>query len=143
MGTRKTNSENRRRLRKKLLAQGWSVEEVDRRLALVAARQREERAAARELPADVPMRRGGLHRGEDPQDYVRWYRAHRAGRPGDRERVEQETYERLSPDDSRHRPAAADPLLTGSARVSAITAAAARRAKAMTRFEWQQQQEAQ
>lgn len=54
----------------------------------------------------------------------------------DRERVEAETYARLAPDDSRHRPRSPSPLEVGAARVTGVTAVAARRQKALTRYEY-------
>lgn len=63
---------------------------------------------------------------------------------GEREREEYlaglqaKTYERLHADDSKHRPARADPLTTGAARATGMTAKAVKRSKAMTRYEYDQ-----
>lgn len=55
-----------------------------------------------------------------------------------RARLEQETYERLQPDDRRHRPTSIDPLTKGAARATGATAKAIRRTKALTKFEYDQ-----
>jgi hypothetical protein len=54
-----------------------------------------------------------------------------------RRQVEEETYARLQLDDSKHRPGHVDPLLRGQARVTGATAAAVKRSKATTRFEYE------
>jgi len=51
------------------------------------------------------------------------------------EAVIEETWARLSPNDSAYRPTSPDPLERGPARVSPRTAKAARRRKATTRYE--------
>jgi hypothetical protein len=101
-------SEDRRRFRRALEAQGWPADEIDARIAAVQRRHQAERD---ELRATVVAEAEA--------------QAQR----------EAETYARLSPSDSRYRPAPVDPLLRGPARVSSMTARAAARRKAVTRYE--------
>lgn len=56
-----------------------------------------------------------------------------------RQQVQDETYARLSLDDSKYRPASPDPLLRGAGRAMGATAVAVRRSKAVTRFEYDQE----
>ena len=123
------DSEQRRRLRRRLEAEGASPALIERRVAAVAARQRAARVA--ELPepgADAPLEarlKAAARRAAVPperfDDHVdAWHEAHR-------------------PDDSGYKPTTPDPLARGAARVTPATLRAAKRAKATTKYEHNQE----
>lgn len=58
------------------------------------------------------------------------------GAVAERERVEEETYKRLSLDDSKHRPTSVDPLLRGAARATGETARAVRRGSTVAKWQY-------
>lgn len=95
-------------LRRKLEARGVAPEDITRQVEELRARQEAARTAA----------------GPTGQAFL--------------DRQQDETYARLSPDDSKHRPRTPDRLRSGAGRVSAITAKAAARRKALTRYEYDQ-----
>lgn len=58
------------------------------------------------------------------------------GAAAERERIEEETYKRLSPNDSKHRPAPVDPLLRGAARATGETARAVKRGSTVAKWQY-------
>lgn len=117
VGSAETHRKQRQKLRKRLRAQGLTAAEIERRVDELVRRQRARR--------------------RDDGDYLHWYEIHRAvHRPRDHHPDSPD-----SPDDRGYRPARLDPLQQGPARVTAITALASRRRKALTRDEWARLQE--
>lgn len=119
MGTNATDSANRRRLRRRLEAQGYPPAEVDR---LVEQRRADQMARRRH---DTKMstqaeRRAQVRALHDERDDT--YEA---------------TYRRLNGDDRGFKPTKHDPLTQGQGRV---TAKAARRGRSVTKFEYDQAQ---
>jgi hypothetical protein len=57
-----------------------------------------------------------------------------------RARLEEETYARLNLDDRGFRPTRPDPLTTGAARQTGVSARAARRSTAVTKWEYEEWQ---
>lgn len=101
-------AESRRKYRRRLEAEGWPPAEIDERLE---GQRRRHQAERDDLRAAI------------------------AAEAEAQERRESETYARLSLPDAGYRPAPVDPLLRGPARVTPTTARAARRRKALTRYE--------
>jgi hypothetical protein len=109
VGSAKTHQKQRARFRRLLESEGVPPEAIERKVAKLADRQRAQRlhaAADREL----------VHQGQEAR--------------------EAETYARLSPSDAGYRPSSPDPLLRGPARVTSMTARAAARRRATTRYEY-------
>lgn len=131
MGTANTDKVARQRLRDRLRAKGVPEAEVQR---LVAAK-RDEQAAARGDTRPGGPKRPKPARPDLDAEYQRWYDAHRRVDPTRPQRIEDETYRRLSLKDSAHRPRAHDPLTTGQARVTGETARAVKRGTTITLHE--------
>lgn len=113
-GRRQKNHQNaRRKLRRKLEAQGVPAEQIEARVKALSAAQSVARATGR--PAD-PRSVEYLPATVDEAKIEAWW-------------------EDNTPDDSRYRPQVVDPLQRGPGRVNGRTAQAARRRKATTAYE--------
>lgn len=96
MTSKDTHNRNRASMRKRLGARGVPEEEIERRIAIKRENDLRKRQLQRQeaLLVSVPITAD----------------------------VQVETWERLSPDDSKFRPTRHDPLTTGAARVTGATA---------------------
>jgi hypothetical protein len=122
-GNAETHRKARQRLRRELVALGLPEAEIEARIALKAKQQRRAR-----LKAARRTERAA-------------YEAERATEAAaQRAQWKQEAYARLCPPDRGYRPSSPDPLTTGPARATGLTAKAARRGKAMTRWEYDEAQ---
>lgn len=147
MGNRATDQKARQSLRRRLKAAGVAPLEIERRVAELRSRQGRttpipEEQAARDRAESERARKAArraetraVHKAIDEQ----FKREQQQSIDSYRRRQEAEqaaTWDRLSPDDSKYRPTAVDPLRAGPARVTPDTAKAARRRKATTKFEY-------
>lgn len=143
MGSQKTHQKQRGKMRRNLRARGYSEAAID---VIVAAKAQEQARARRDNvarpappPPPPPKRHAGTWVSVDKKAEARAaeiarqrdidaYEARRAAE-------EEDTYRRLSPDDSRYRPAPPDPLTTGAARVTGVAATVVKRGTTITRTE--------
>lgn len=132
MGAPETDHKHRKRLRKRLLAKGVPMAEVqiavDRMRRGQLARRRRDEAAEANRRAEV--RRVQSQLDEQFADVQR--RSIEQAR-AQQEQAEAEIY---GVDDTKHKPSAPDPLKMGVARVTGVTAKAIGRKKALTRWEY-------
>lgn len=135
MGSANTDKVARQRLRDRLRAKGLPEDEVQRLLAVKRAEQQQARGSAEPAPPAPVRRPASLSKAELQAEYDRWYKTHRHVDPSRPQRIEDETYARLSPKDSAHRPRPVDPLLTGHGRATGETARAVKRGRTVTKFE--------
>lgn len=130
-GSAETHRKKRQRVRARLRAQGYSETRIEELLSDLSADQRRSRVAASTGSSSQPEPHAKPSPKPRPVASVMDHdpRAYRA-------RLEEETYARLAPDDRRFRPVTPDPLTTGPARATGITAKAIRRTKAITKHEY-------
>lgn len=127
MGSAKTDNVARNKLRRKLRKWGMAEEEI--RLCVEQVKERQFLKLAGKLAKDAPL----CTRAE----YVRLMR--RNAPKGDTSAPHLHFGDDLEEvDDSKHKPAWVDPVLRGTARAVGETAAAIKRRKTMTKFEYDQ-----
>lgn len=145
MAKAKTHERNRNRLRKQLRARGYSEAAIEQAIARKARDQKAARDAgvplvdkrARKATQPVKATRSEVratHRELDRQFEEMQRRSIEQARERQL-RVEAEVY---GVDDTKHKPSQPDPLKTGVARVTGLTAKAVGRKKALTRWEYEQ-----
>lgn len=153
-GNANTHRKNRERLRRKLRARGLPEAEIERLVAEKAQQQAAVRDATgtRNRARNHATRRQELRRrleaeGHSPAAIDRAVERLRAQQEaarradvdlGNLDAIHDETWRQ--PDDAAYRPRPPDPLERGAARVTTRTAQAARRRKATTRYELNQQE---
>jgi predicted phosphoribosyltransferase len=108
-GSKATERKKRQAIRKRLREQGVDETEIERRVTLWTESR--------------DMRRRHEIEAQQLQAHV------------DRQQLEDDTYKRLSPDDSRFRPRRRDPLLVGNGRATGVAAAAAKRGTTFTKWQ--------
>lgn len=153
MANAETARKKRQRFRRALREAGLTPEAIERILQEEPdQRWITMRQAMHSTPEDQKLRRELRARGLSPgvieqivheKAVLRQRRNDAHGAPPSaesiayRERLEAETYRRLSPDDRRHRPVSPSSLETGPGRAVGVAARAARRGRTFTAYEYQ------
>lgn len=153
MGNPATEHNKRRDLRKLLREAGLAAEAIEQLVQQPPeGRWVNAMKAAHASPQDDKLRKKLRARGYDPEAvekvvHMKAVERRRLDQARDappsarslafRQRLEDETYRRLSPDDRRHRPTSPPSVETGPARAVGVAARAARRGRTVTAFQYQ------